>query len=61
MGIGGVKAEPVVPEKVESATEEASEAAGGVAAKVASAAAAAAEAAKTIIADTDDIQEHREL
>ncbi|KAK4207773.1 PPIase fkr-5 [Rhypophila sp. PSN 637] len=43
------------------ATEKAEETGGKVAEKVASVASGAAEAVKTIIADTDDTQEHNEL
>ncbi|KAK3689914.1 peptidylprolyl isomerase [Podospora appendiculata] len=66
IGISGVpKPENIViktKEKVEEKVEEKAEAASAkVGEKVASVVSAAAEAAKTIIADTDDTQEHNEL
>jgi FK506-binding protein 2 len=60
MGIEGVpKPESIV---TKSATESpASSASQKVAEKVASAVSEAAEAVKTVVADTDDVQEHNEL
>jgi len=66
MGIEGVsKPESIVTKATDSASSIASEAteeaSAKVAEKVASAVSGAAEAVKTIVADTDDVQEHNEL
>ena len=55
LGIQGVEK----PEKI--VTKETEEKSGGAAEKIASAVAEAAEAAKTMVADTDDVQGHEEL
>lgn len=57
MGIDGVE----TPEKIIYKEAETEGAAQGIAEKIASVAGEAADAAKTIIADTDDEQEHNEL
>ncbi|KAH8682735.1 hypothetical protein BX600DRAFT_506298 [Xylariales sp. PMI_506] len=63
VGIKGVpKPETIIPKVVESsASSAASDAATGVAEKVASKVSEAAEVVKTIVADSDDGQEHNEL
>lgn len=63
MGIEGVPKPESIATKAatESAESPASSAEQKVAEKVASVVSGAAEAVKTVIADTDDVQEHNEL
>jgi FK506-binding protein 2 len=63
MGIEGVpKPESIVTKSSAASTDgPASSASQKVAQKVVSAVSGAAEAVKTVVADTDDVQEHNEL
>lgn len=53
--------EEKIADATEKAEEKAEEASANVAEKVASVVSGAAEAVKTVVADTDDVQEHNEL
>jgi FK506-binding protein 2 len=55
------KPESIVTKSATAASEEASETASGVGEKIAEKIAEAADAAKTVVADSDDSQEHNEL
>lgn len=61
MGIEGVPKPESIVTKSATDSPAASSASQKVAEKVASAVSGAAEAVKTVVADTDDVQEHNEL